>query len=36
MFTGIIETLGRVKKIKKDQGNTHFTIQTTITNELKN
>jgi len=24
-----------VKKIKKDQGNTHFTIQTTITNELK-
>tara|TARA_B100000497_G_scaffold39947_1_gene46538 strand:+ start:273 stop:863 length:591 start_codon:yes stop_codon:yes gene_type:complete len=35
MFTGIIETLGCVKKIKKDQGNTHFTIQTTITNELK-
>ena len=35
MFTGIIETLGRVKKIKKDQGNTHFTIQTNITNELK-
>lgn len=35
MFTGIIETLGHVKKIKKDQGNTHFTIQTTITNELK-
>ena len=35
MFTGIIETLGRIKKIKKDQGNTHFTIQTTITNELK-
>jgi len=35
MFTGIIETLGSVKKIKKDQGNTHFTIQTNITNELK-
>lgn len=35
MFTGIIETLGRVKKIKKYQGNTHFTIQTNITNELK-
>ena len=35
MFTGIIETLGCVKKIKKDQGNTHFTIQTNITNELK-
>ena len=35
MFTGIIETLGRVVKIKKDKGNTHFTIQTDITNELK-
>tara|TARA_Y100000385_G_scaffold45650_1_gene42350 strand:- start:171 stop:761 length:591 start_codon:yes stop_codon:yes gene_type:complete len=35
MFTGIIETLGCVKKIKKDQGNIHFTIQTNITNELK-
>ena len=35
MFTGIIETLGCVKKIKKNQGNTHFTIQTNITNELK-
>ena len=35
MFTGIIETLGCIKKIKKDQGNTHFTIQTNITNELK-
>ena len=35
MFTGIIETLGRVVKIQNDKGNTHFTIQTDITNELK-
>jgi len=35
MFTGIIETLGRVVKIENDKGNTHFTIQSDITNELK-
>ena len=35
MFTGIIETLGRVVKIENDKGNTHFTIQTDITNDLK-
>ena len=35
MFTGIIETLGIVKKIEKEQENVHFTIQTDITNELK-
>ena len=35
MFTGIIETLGRVVKIQNDKGNTHFTIQSDITNELK-
>ncbi len=35
MFTGIIETLGRVKKIKKELENIHFTIQTDITKELK-
>ena len=35
MFTGIIETLGRVIKIENDKGNTHFTIQSNITNELK-
>ena len=35
MFTGIIETLGRVVKIQNDKGNTHFTIQSNITNELK-
>jgi riboflavin synthase len=35
MFTGIIETLGIVKNIEKDQGNVHFTIESDITNELK-
>ena len=35
MFTGIIETIGKVKKIVKEQENVHFTIQTSITDELK-
>lgn len=35
MFTGIVETLGIISDIKKDQGNIHLTIQTNITNELK-
>ena len=35
MFTGIIETLGRVKKIEKEQENVHFTIESELTNELK-
>ena len=35
MFTGIIETIGKVKKMKKEQENVHFTIQTDITHELK-
>lgn len=35
MFTGIIETLGIISDIKKDQENVHLTIQTNITNELK-
>ncbi|WEK18393.1 MAG: riboflavin synthase [Candidatus Pedobacter colombiensis] len=35
MFTGIIETLGEVKNIKKDGTNLHFTIQSAISNELK-
>lgn len=35
MFTGIIETLGIISDIKKDQENIHLTIQTNITNELK-
>ena len=35
MFTGIIETLGRVEKIEKDIENINLTIQTNITDELK-
>ena len=35
MFTGIIEVLGVVKKIEKDQGNLHLTIQSDFTSELK-
>lgn len=35
MFTGIIETLGIVKEIKKENDNFHITISSTITHELK-
>ena len=35
MFTGIIETMGIVKRLEKDQDNLHITIQSDITNELK-
>ncbi|WP_196889762.1 riboflavin synthase [Aureivirga sp. CE67] len=35
MFTGIIETLGRVKNIEKEGTNVHYTIESTITSELK-
>lgn len=35
MFTGIIETLGVVKNVRKEQENVHITIQSNITNELK-
>jgi riboflavin synthase len=35
MFTGIIETLGIIEEIRKDQGNLHLTVVSTITNELK-
>ena len=35
MFTGIIETLGTIKKIEKEQENVHLTIQSNFTNELK-
>lgn len=35
MFTGIIETLGVVSGITKDQENVHFTIESDITHELK-
>lgn len=35
MFTGIIETMGEVIALKKDQENLHLTIQSKISNELK-
>lgn len=35
MFTGIIETLGTIVDIKKEQENLHLTIRSTITSELK-
>lgn len=35
MFTGIIETLGTVQNIQKEGNNIHFTIASTISNELK-
>jgi riboflavin synthase len=35
MFTGIIETLGIVKKVEKDRDNLNLTIQSSFTNELK-
>jgi riboflavin synthase len=35
MFTGIIETLGIIQEIKKDNDNLHITIESSITNELK-
>lgn len=35
MFTGIIETIGVVKEIIKENNNLHVKIQSNITNELK-
>lgn len=35
MFTGIIEQLGIVKSIRKEDKNIHFTIEAPFTNELK-
>jgi len=35
MFTGIIEQLGVVKSIHKEENNIHFTIEAPFTNELK-
>lgn len=35
MFTGIIETLGILEEIRKDQGNLHLTVASDITHELK-
>jgi riboflavin synthase len=35
MFTGIIETLGVIQEIKKEEDNLQITISSSITNELK-
>lgn len=35
MFTGIIETLGVIKEIEKEDGNLHITIDSIISKELK-
>lgn len=35
MFTGIIETLGEVTHVKKDQENIHLSIKSNFTKELK-
>lgn len=35
MFTGIIETLGEITAIEKDQTNVHFTISSALSKELK-
>jgi riboflavin synthase len=35
MFTGIIETLGKVTDLKQEQGNLHITVASAISHELK-
>jgi riboflavin synthase len=35
MFTGIIETLGKVTELRHDHGNLHITVESTIAAELK-
>ena len=35
MFTGIIETLGEITNLVKEQDNLHLTIKSSITSELK-
>jgi riboflavin synthase len=35
MFTGIIETLGIIKDLKKDNDNIHITVSSVVTHELK-
>jgi riboflavin synthase len=35
MFTGIIETLGIIKEIKKEKDNIHITVDSKFTSELK-
>lgn len=35
MFTGIIETLGKITDLRNEQGNLHITVESAIVNELK-
>jgi len=35
LFTGIIETLGRVTELRHEQGNLHITVESAIASELK-
>lgn len=35
MFTGIIETLGKITDLQQDQGNLHITVESNIAHELK-
>ncbi len=35
MFTGIIETLGRVTELRHEQGNLHVTVESAIASDLK-
>lgn len=35
MFTGIIETLGEIVNLKKEKGNLHISVKSSITSELK-
>ncbi|RYY36852.1 MAG: riboflavin synthase [Sphingobacteriaceae bacterium] len=35
MFTGIIETLGKITSLKREQTNLHITVTSAISNELK-
>jgi riboflavin synthase len=35
MFTGIVECLGIVKRIEKEGGNLHFTVESSISDQLK-
>ena len=35
MFTGIVETIGKIVNITKEEENIHFTLESEFTNELK-
>jgi len=35
MFTGIIETLGKIERIEQEGSNTHFKVSSTLASELK-